>query len=402
MLETINQLKSSLDYALDYANLGFSVFPIPSGKKYPKVRWTKVATTDHQRIEAWFGKCPDYSIGIDCGRSNLVVIDADVKNDGLGNLGSLIAEIPEFRYAPKVKTGGGGLHYYFAAPAEREVKSSAGQIAPGIDVRAVGGFIVAPPSLHESGERYEWEIPLSVGLPILPDRLLQLATAKNAASKSPDRAKATKQWLCVDQRVPKGQRNGYFTALAGTQRYFGVGFDTTLCALKGIRDGLCDEPESFPDSELEAIVKSVWSYPIRLDLYALAKIWRQHELSGSELSVLLNIAMDQLSGIKRPSMRRLANTTGLNKNTIYAARASLEEKGLLEIVRGKGGTVTATYKLLSPETHPKSKDIIKTRERVEEVVAQMKAVAEENGAASGPQTTACQVTGEAQTLSAHA
>ena len=54
-----------------------------------------------------------------------------------------------------VKTGGGGQHLYFLWPEGAGVRNSAGKIAPGLDVRGHGGYVVAPPSLHASGARYE-------------------------------------------------------------------------------------------------------------------------------------------------------------------------------------------------------------------------------------------------------
>ena len=76
--------------------------------------------------------------------------------------------------APIVETGGGGRHFYFRLPDGAEgVGNSTGVLGPGVDVRGEGGMVVAPPSVHESGERYRWLTddggpPGRGGLPVAP------------------------------------------------------------------------------------------------------------------------------------------------------------------------------------------------------------------------------------------
>ncbi len=54
----------------------------------------------------------------------------------------------------KARTGGGGTHVFFAYPAGDEVRSSAGKLGPGLDVRGEGGYVVVPPSRTQGA--YEW------------------------------------------------------------------------------------------------------------------------------------------------------------------------------------------------------------------------------------------------------
>jgi hypothetical protein len=60
---------------------------------------------------------------------------------------------------PRLRSGGGGRHYYLAWPPEGEIKTGANHNGLPIDVRGAGGLVVAPPSLHLSGNRYTWEVP---------------------------------------------------------------------------------------------------------------------------------------------------------------------------------------------------------------------------------------------------
>jgi hypothetical protein len=73
-----------------------------------------------------------------------------------------------------VRTGSGGWHAYLRQPDGQRVPNSVGRLGPGLDVRADGGTIVAPPSLHATGGRYGW---LKPGLepPPAPEWLIRLA-----------------------------------------------------------------------------------------------------------------------------------------------------------------------------------------------------------------------------------
>ena len=53
-------------------------------------------------------------------------------------------------------TGSGGQHFYFSYPVGNDIRNSASAVAPNIDIRANGGFVVAPPSIHPTGNFYEW------------------------------------------------------------------------------------------------------------------------------------------------------------------------------------------------------------------------------------------------------
>ena len=56
-----------------------------------------------------------------------------------------------------MKTGGGGVHYYFAWPENGEVKNATKVNGFPIDVRGANGYVLAPPSVHASGGVYTWE-----------------------------------------------------------------------------------------------------------------------------------------------------------------------------------------------------------------------------------------------------
>jgi hypothetical protein len=86
---------------------------------------------------------------------------------------SLIANHAPLERGPVVRTGAGGWHLLFGHP-EEPVRNSAGtRLGAGIDVRGDGGYVIAPPSRHASGNVYRWNTQPE-HLPQLPSWLLEM------------------------------------------------------------------------------------------------------------------------------------------------------------------------------------------------------------------------------------
>lgn len=85
-------------------------------------------------------------------------MDVDIKpgKDGEAALKALEAIHGQLPQTPISQTGSGGYHLLYAYPANTHVKSGANVAGLGLDIRAAGGYIVAPPSRHESGNDYKW------------------------------------------------------------------------------------------------------------------------------------------------------------------------------------------------------------------------------------------------------
>jgi hypothetical protein len=151
MEQTNNTKNQILEQALYYREkLGWSVIPIGDNKK-PLIKWEifqKEKATKEQIIE-WFTKWPNANLAIVTGKiSNLIVVDIDPRHGGTRD---------DFKDVQTliVETGGGGWHYYFQY--EEGITNHAG-IKPGIDIRGDGGYVIVPPSVHPSGNKYEWEV----------------------------------------------------------------------------------------------------------------------------------------------------------------------------------------------------------------------------------------------------
>jgi hypothetical protein len=101
---------------------------------------------------------PDTGIAVRTGaESGLVVLDVDPQHGGDDTLAELLAAHGVLPITVECFTGGGGRHIYFRHPGG-EVRNSAGKVGPGLDIRGDGGYVVAPPSPHPSGRRYEWSV----------------------------------------------------------------------------------------------------------------------------------------------------------------------------------------------------------------------------------------------------
>jgi len=128
------------------ADLGLPVFPC-SGDKSPVVkRGFKDATQECPRILRMFNKPGAVLIGVPTGEvSGHIIVDVDNHGAVSGKpwLDANKDALPQTRTH---KTGGGGFHLVFQYPVGRDIRNSTGKIAPGVDVRARGGYAVWPPS----------------------------------------------------------------------------------------------------------------------------------------------------------------------------------------------------------------------------------------------------------------
>jgi hypothetical protein len=101
-------------------------------------------------VLTWWQRWPEANVGIGTGReAGIVVLDVDVQHGGGGTLAELVKKNGDLPDAPQVLTGGGGKHVYFAHPGG-EVRNSAGKLGLGLDIRADGGYVIMPPSVHEA------------------------------------------------------------------------------------------------------------------------------------------------------------------------------------------------------------------------------------------------------------
>jgi hypothetical protein len=144
--------------ALWYAENGVAVFRLqPRDKKpFPGSRGFKDATTDLDRIRAWWSETPTANIGVPTGHG-FDVIDVDPPEGPLS-----IVTLREARQVPevigKVITPRCGDHLYIRSTGD----GNGTRLLPGVDYRGLGGYVVAPPSVGANGARYTWVRPLDL------------------------------------------------------------------------------------------------------------------------------------------------------------------------------------------------------------------------------------------------
>ena len=249
--------------ALAYAARGWRVLPLhtpqpgggcscrdracPSPGKHPRtMHGLRDATTDEETIRRWWRMWPDAGVAIATG-GGLAVLDVDPRNGGDVALAALEEQYGEIRTLI-ARTGGGGLHLYLAAPSDLRTRPG---FRPGLDLKAAGGYVVAPPSLHASGRRYEWLPDYPEEPQPIPGWLLALVQERAHANGNGAAPPA-------DNIIPEGRRNDTLTSLAGTMRRRGMEEPEILAALREVNTRRCQPP--LPDNEVAAIARSVARY----------------------------------------------------------------------------------------------------------------------------------------------
>lgn len=275
-----------LKEALDYASRGFYVIPLhnPEGVgcscrqlhcenigKHPRTRHGLLdASIEEAQILEWWTMWPSANIGIVTGeKSGLVVLDVDKKHDGDKSIAALQAKYEKITERIIAKTGGGGWHLLFKHPGGRVGNiQNTDILGLGIDVRGDGGYIVAPPSRHAEGKRYEWAIEPNGILPEMPVWLKLLLSRPKLQVAPID---------IISPPIPEGARNKTLTSLAGSMQRRAMSAEAILAALKTENERRCNPPLS--QEEVAMIAKSIQRYPADAPAYVPL------DPSGNELPI---------------------------------------------------------------------------------------------------------------------
>jgi len=256
-----------------YAQKGMAVFPChwllkggacSCGKadcnspgKHPRsLRGFQDATTDLERIDAWWIPCPQANIGICTGKvTGLLVLDLDPRNGGPSDRSEIVERLGPLPDTAEVMTGGGGRHIYFRYTGGKVPPN----LEPGVDLKGDGGYVIAPPSRHKSGKQYTWDglagMKALLNPAPVPIWLLQRIEAKLKTDVT-TRTNGNGNHA-VSEQIPEGERNTHLTSLAGSMRSRGM-------SPEAITAGLLEENRRFvkplPEAEVRAIAKSVARY----------------------------------------------------------------------------------------------------------------------------------------------
>jgi hypothetical protein len=250
-----------LHAAVRYAELGYRVFPCAPGTKLPLTAHGFLdATTDLTQIERWWTQHPSANIGIATQR--LVVIDVD--GDGNHWPGGDPEQLLDLAAAPTALTPRGGSHRVFRQPPGKSWRCTEGRLAPKVDTRADGGYIVVPPSLVEGNKAYRWAPGLELDeapehLPEPPPWLVQQldqvhGSSASATPASPQAIVGAPQ----ANKIPEGQRNATLARLGGNMRRVGMSVGEIAAALLRTNRDRCLPPLS--EREVERIAASIARY----------------------------------------------------------------------------------------------------------------------------------------------
>jgi putative DNA primase/helicase len=225
------------------------------------------ATADPDQVPHWWSRWPDANVAVATGAASGVwALDVDPAHDGLASIERLEAEHGEIPPTWCVETGGDGLHLWFLL-GDTALRTSAGLLGPGLDVRAEGGYVVVPPSRHRSGRRYRWSDawrPGSVDLAPAPPWLVALATRAFGGTVVPpdgfpvDGAAGGNHSRAIPDVIEEGSRNAALTSLAGAMRRKGAGEAAIRAALMADNAERCRPP--LPEAEVARIARSVCRY----------------------------------------------------------------------------------------------------------------------------------------------
>jgi hypothetical protein len=136
----------TVDQALAYASRGWPVFPCRPGSKAPATEHGfQDASTDPDRIRAWWNRMPDSNVAIATGSPGPDVLDVDQHGsagNGFRSLNRLVKAGVVGRSSQVVVTPGGGLHAYHTGSDQASGRLPRHHL----DFRAAGGYVLAPPS----------------------------------------------------------------------------------------------------------------------------------------------------------------------------------------------------------------------------------------------------------------
>ncbi len=232
---TVN-LTNSINAALFYAEQGYPVFPCRIGEKRPLTsRGRNAATTDLATIESSYVRSPKANIGL--VTDGLVAIDVDPG----GQLTDDPVEEASLADAPTQETPRGGRHFIFRQPAGRDYRNTQSKLAPHVDTRANGGYILVAPSVVDKGN-YRWIHPLNCtpdALPEPPDwlvrRLDQIGSVTHAVCSASSAASMSTMSSVSQTRIAEAIERTLPT-IVGTRSRLIFHFARELWAIYGTKD----------------------------------------------------------------------------------------------------------------------------------------------------------------------
>jgi hypothetical protein len=244
--------EAPLLYGPRYARLGLAIHPVGTDKAPLTPHGFHDASRDLEQIKRWVRQFPNAGLGARTGDeiapgSRVLAADRDDRNGGTFEG----LELP----ATWRTITPNGEHLWFSYPAGLHITcDNAGRLGRGIDLKAVGGYLVLPPSLHPSGKRYRWApgcAPWECPLAPAPAWLLERAVTRKATERAP---LTGREWVALLESLAEGNRDVGLTRIGGL---FFRSLPPALAAelLHAINHGYCMPP--LGSAQVEKICESL-------------------------------------------------------------------------------------------------------------------------------------------------
>jgi hypothetical protein len=237
-----------------YAKHGLRVHPLRAGSKLPMLdRWQERATTDQDVIAEWWKSTPQANVGL-LTSDRRAVLDVDPRHGGDETLAELEERHGRLPDTCEAQTAHGGRHIWLDF-GRVPIRNSAGKLGPGLDIRASGGFVVAPPSVLSDGGSYLWLAGRCLHeLPVAPAPVWMVEALVPRIGSS--EVRPSDEWAALIRGpIVEGQRNNSIARLAGHLFRRRPAPRVVLEIVRAVNDSRCKPPLS--DEELARTVDSI-------------------------------------------------------------------------------------------------------------------------------------------------
>jgi len=170
---------TNLEWALKYRiELGWNVIPLIPEKKQPRIKWKSDYGLDKrhstiEEIKQWWNEYPNDAIGMITG--DIIVVDCDSRKALKWVIDKKPGRTPHVQSSKLYR-----IHFYFENTKKIKLKNIVGKnkyvldkgklrfitkgelngvekVGFSLDIKAQGGIVVLPPSLHSKNVKYKWK-----------------------------------------------------------------------------------------------------------------------------------------------------------------------------------------------------------------------------------------------------
>ncbi len=281
----MNKVDVFCNAALEYAALGWAVFPLKKGTKdgHLTKSWSEAATTDADKIRDWWRKYPDANVAVACGQASdgLICVDLDEDDEkdehGTETLRDWEAEHGVLPDTWRILTPRGGVHLLFKEEPGDNIRNrnqNTGGFFKDIDVRANGGYVVMPPSVvNNKPYEFEYGMDAETDLADVNDIVREFVhwdreETGDRGEKSANAVEGKRPFKAADE-IPEGCRVSSLVSAIGKMMKDNFPEDGIRAMIETMNQDRCKPP--LTDTELEKTV-----FP------ALKRDWRPDQAQTAE------------------------------------------------------------------------------------------------------------------------